>query len=415
MAINPALISTVVGIGVKLYEFVDKVSKGAEGDQLKPVLAQLEALRASINSMGADLRLALDGAVDQIIGDIRLTQLARLPGAHAAIADYQRTHPDRTGLPDVGNPNYVTARTTTLDVKNYFLGHHELAFMGGFIDAMNARIAFMVGTDDCWSHRNPEYVGEIQQGIAHLSGYIAYIKSRISAGFVVKLTTKFAIDNSVKPPQKEPVSYTATVTGDTGTVLFTKTVPATDDQPTKVHNEAKAVRNQRAAARQAEVMGVYDQILARWNGLVGSSAATAMQRALLPGPDAEPLSIENPAAAVTALHAVVPDGERNGSAERPTGFAVPLRELAMQVLASSRFQERHQRLLRRDGQRMVEFWVRTALQRDPSADEAAALTGVLTHFGATSFFHALAYSGEYEGLWGAGVPNRAVPTESVSA
>ena len=137
MAIDPATIATVIEIGTKLYEFIDKVSnKGEKGDQLAPIVAKLDEIKVSINTMGERLRKDLDGVVDTIVGDIRLTQQARLPGAHAAIADYLRTHADTSQPPDVDNPNYIHARTATLDVKTYFRSHSELAFMGGFVQAI---------------------------------------------------------------------------------------------------------------------------------------------------------------------------------------------------------------------------------------------------------------------------------------
>jgi hypothetical protein len=393
MAIDPATVATVIEIGTKLYEFIDKVSnKGEKGDQLQPIIAKLDQIKASINVMGERLRKDLDGAVDTILDDIRLTQQSRIPGAHAAITDYLRTHPDTTQLPDLNNPNYVNARTTTLDVKTYFRSHHELAFMGGFIQAMNARIEFITALDQCWMVRNPEYVAEIRDGVNHLNAYLGYLRNRISAGITVKLATKMVVtDPTTKPPLKEPVSYTASVVEGSKT-LWTKTVPATDDQPAKVKSEANGVRAQHANARQKEVLSRFDQIVATWNGLVANAAVAAARQALLPNDE---LALDpHPALAVTAL----PDLDTAAATGKQD---LPLREAALQVLDTPEFQRRNARL----NGRAVAFWFEKALSRRPTDEEAEALASVLDLFGHKAFFRALTYSTEYESRWGAGVPS----------
>jgi hypothetical protein len=413
MALDPATIAKVVEIGVKLYQFIDKVAnKGEKGDQLQPIVDQLNAIRSDISSMGEKLRLALDGVKDEIIGDIRLTQQARLPGAHAAIRDYQRTHTDLTQRPDVNNANYVTARTVTLDVKTYFLGHTQLAFMGGFIQAMNARIAFIVGLDICWLQHNPEYVSEIREGVTHLQNYIAYIRSQVNQEYRLVEKENFIFVQPEEPPfdkpHKELVSVTFFVTGPGGQTFFNQTVPP--EQRGATRSKAQAVRNQASTTGQNQVMGPYNQILAVWNGLVANAAAASVQRALLPDSESAPVQIESAALAVTALREVAPaqllraaNGDQPTEAV-PARYELPMRDVVLAVLGSQEFQQRQERSLRGSDKRTVSFWYEKALQRKPSAEEAETLGKVLQLFGHRSFFHCLGYSREYEERWGAGLP-----------
>ena len=223
MAISPEVIGLIVETGIKLYEFIDKLSKGERGDSLQPIVDQLHRIRHDINKMGESLRLALGQGVEQIIGDIRLTQLAQLPDAHAAIRDYLRTHTVPPQPPKRDDLNYVTARGKSSDVLTYFINHRELAFLGGFIYAMNTRIAFIVSLDLCWFRNDPQYIGEIRNGINHLMDYIARVKGSIDAGFKTQTKVNFEFDSSVKPPIRVPVSHTITVL-DQGTTIWKRTV-----------------------------------------------------------------------------------------------------------------------------------------------------------------------------------------------
>jgi hypothetical protein len=414
MAIDPAVITAAVEIGVKLYEFIDKLSnKGQKGDPLTPVMNQLHAIRNNINSMGEQLRKAIDGAVDTIVGDIRLTQLAQLPDAHAAVAAYLRTHANSTQTtPVLNDPNYVAARGKSSDVMHYFLGHNELAFMGGFIYAMNTRIEFIVGLDVCWFQNNPSYVTEIRNGVNHLNGYISRIKSGIDRQFRVNEKENIVFETPEEPPFTKPVriveSVTFTVSGPTGS-LWSRTVPPTQRSATR--NAANSVRNQHAGAMKSQVMGPYDQIAATWNALVANHAAASIQSNLLPRSEANALTLNTTGLEVTALREIAPaatlralSNDDDAGEALEVRFEVPLREVLIQVLESPEFHQRQERTLRGKDQRGSAFWVEKAFQREPTPEEAETLQNVLKLFGYKSFFHCLVYSREYEERWGSGVP-----------
>lgn len=201
----------------------------------------------------------------------------------------------------------MVARGKTSDVVTYFLNHNELAFMGGFIYAMNTRIEFITSLDSCWFSNDPAYVSEIRASISHLNSYIALIKRRIDAGFRVKVTTKFQIiDNTTKPPLKEPVSHTFTVVSDDGQVLFTETVPADDRQAGQT--TANNVRRQHSLSRQAQVMAPYDQIATTWNNLVVNFASASIQRVLSPHRETTPVQVAPNSLEITALREIEPAG-----------------------------------------------------------------------------------------------------------
>ena len=192
------------------------------------------------------------------------------------------------------------------------------------------------------------------------------------------------------------MSHTARV-AEGGTTIWTKTVPATDNQPAAVRAEANAVRSQAARTRQNEVLAQYDKIASTWNAVAGSAAAAAVQQALLPR--SETRIAAQPA---LALDVALPDLDAVAPGD---ALNLPLREVAMQVLDTAEFQQRNARL----DDRAVSFWFEKALGRKPTDEEAATLDGVLRLFGHKSFFRALAYSTEYESRWAAGVPtDRAV-------
>ena len=282
-------------------------------------------------------------------------------------------------------------------MKNYFLGHTELAFIGGFIQAMNARIEFITALDVCWFARNPEYAVEVREGLAHLNNYLGYLRSRISAGFTVTVTTKMqVIDPTTKPPLQEPVSHTARV-AEGGSTIWTKTVPATDNQPAAVRAEANAVRSQAARTQQDDVLAQVDEVASTWNAVAGSPLQQPCSRRCF-------LASETRIAAqpALALDVALPDLDAVAPGD---ALNLPLREVAMQVLDTAEFQQRNARL----DDRAVSFWFEKALGRKPTDQEAATLDGVLRLFGHKSFFRALAYSTEYESRWAAGVPtDRAV-------
>lgn len=414
MAIDPATVATVIEIGIKLYDFIDKVAKkGEKGDQLQPVMTQLHAIRGDINRLGETLRKELDNLVDEIVGDIRLTQLAQLPDAHAAVADYLRTHPSPPSPPQRDDPNYVVARGKSSDVVAYFLGHSELAFMGGFIYAMNTRIEFMTALDVCWFQNNPEYVGQIRAGVNHLNMYINHIKFGLDKQVRLSEKENFHFEQPEPPPFTHPIkvvdSVTFTVTG-FGQTFFNKTVDVGERAATR--SQANAVRAQQAAAKKNEIMKSYDQIAATWNGLVANFASASIQAALLPRTEAAPIEVAGRMLEVTALRPLVStsssaafeEGDMNTVDEPQPRYELPLRDILMHVLDSAEFQQRQERLIGTGTDRLINFWCRKALHREPTSNEVATLANVLELFGHKSFFHCLSYSQEYEARWGEGLP-----------
>jgi hypothetical protein len=410
MAIDPATIATVVEIGIKLYNFVDKAAnKGEKGDALQPVITELHAIRQDINSLGEKLRLAIDGAVDTIVSDIRLTQLAQLPDAHAAVVDYLRTYPNPPTPPERNDPNYVVARGKTLDVVMYFLNHNELAFMGGFVYAMNARVEFMTSLDPCWFKNDPSYLNELRNAVNHLNGYISYIKAGINQQFRVNEHENFHFEQPDEPPFGHPIkvidSITFSVTG-FGQTFFAKTVPVSERATTRT--TANNIRKQASLAKQNEIMTSYDQIAMTWNRLAANVASAAIQRALLPRAETSLVRINTSAPDVTSLQPIEPARElRAGNGEQDLEdprYELPLRDMLLQILQSPEFQQRQQHALRGDDRRVSSFWVEKAFHREPTAEEASTLANVLKQFGYKAFFSTLAYSREYEERWGTSVP-----------
>jgi len=413
MPLDPATVAQIVEIGVKLYQFIDKVAnKGEKGDPLQPIMTQLHAIRNDINKLGETLRLAIDNAVDEIVGDIRLTQLAQLPDAHSAIVDYLRTHPNPPSPPQRNDPNYVVARGKSFDVLTYFVNHAELAFMGGFIYAVNTRVEFITGLDLCWFQHDPQYISEIRNGVNHLKTYIGYIKLGIDRQVRMQEKENVHFEQPEEPPFGHPIkvvdSVTFTVSG-LGQTFWTKTVPP--DERAATRGQALGIRSQQSVAKQNEIMGPYDQIATTWNNLVANFASAAIQHALLPraaGTDA----VGTRSLEVTALREIAPapalrstHAGEDVTEDPPPRYALPLRDMLIKVLQSSEFQQRQERSLRSNDGRMVNFWFQKAFHRDPTHDELATLINILKHFGPKSFFACLGYSREYEERWGEGLPD----------
>jgi hypothetical protein len=425
MPLDPATVAQVVEIGIKLYQFIDKVAnKGEKGESLQPIMTQLHAIRGDINKLGETLRLAIDNAVDEIVGDIRLTQLAQLPDAHRAIVDYLRTHanPSPPSPPQRNDPNYVVARGKTSDVLTYFVNHAELAFMGGFIYAMNTRIEFVTGFDLCWFRNDPQYISEIRAGVNHLNTYISHIKLGIDQQVRMNERENVHFEQPEEPPFNKPIrivdSVTFTVSG-LGQTFWTKTVPPAQRVATR--GQALGMRSQQSLAKQNEIMGPYDQIAATWNRLVANFASAAIQQALLPR-GAVPTAVGTQALEVTALREIAPTpaqrsmlaGEDRGEDQLPR-YALPLRDVLIAVLQSPEFQQRQERSLQNNDGRAVNFWFQKAFHRTPTGDELATLMNVLKQFGPKSFFACLGYSREYEERWGEGLPEREAVAEVSNA
>lgn len=432
MALDPATISKVIAIGIQIYEFIDKVTnKGEHGDPLKPIVQRLNDIRTDIANLGQDFQRVIGEEIDTVLDEFRITQLAKLPAAQAAVADYLRTHqnPDLNLPPDRGDANYAQARGLTLEVKSYF-ERDQLEYMGGFFQAMNARVEFMTAPHLCWWKHNPEYIDELRRAVTHANGKISYVKAGINRQYRVseRVNTHIEHEEPQEPPFDKPRpikvvdSYTFSVNAG-GQVLWSKTVPPA--QRTTGRNAAEAARTSFAVAKQNEVMGNYDKTVAAWNGLLQQGAAASIQRALLPHSAAAPLAISRDALEITALRAIEPaqdlqrmsNGHAEGEAvsEMPVPrYELPLRDLLVKVLHSAEFQQRQQRSLQSSNGRLVNFWFDKAFQREPSSEEAQMLAGVIKLFGPKAFFSCLAYSREYEERWGAGLPLPQQNTELVT-
>lgn len=408
MAFSVAVVAEIVSIGKELYEFIDKVSSGTKGDPLQPIVIKLDSIRTDIAQLGQTLLQAMDEQLDAILDEFRITQLSRIPGGHAAIADYLRTYaqPNLPEPPVFNDPNYVLARTTTSDVVQYFRDRSELVFMGGFVYAMNMRIEFITGLNQCWFRPENGYVDEIRRAVNQLNGYISRVKRDIDTNIKVhtKENVEFQEGQNGKPI-RVVVSVTYSVTG----VNWSKTV-APHDRATGL-SAAKSVRNSRSAALQAEIMGYYDQIAAKWNGLIQNFASAAVQRALLPRASATPLLVESGRLAISNLQVVEPRNNGNlreavaSSEDKPPTYVVPLRDLLLDVLNSPEFEQRQDSALRSHDPRVVEMWFRKVYHREPTADESVTLVNVMKFFGHKSFFSCLCYSREYEQRYGEGLPN----------
>jgi hypothetical protein len=391
-----------------------QTSQGEKGDQLTPLVAKLDAIRDDINALGEKLRQALDNAVDQIVGDIRLTEISKVPAAHAAVADYLRTHPKPPTPPQVDDPNYVDARDRTSEVLTYFLGHSELAFMGGFIYAMNTRIEFMTTVAPCWFRDHPEYLNEIGQGVQQLNNYINHIVTSIAKQFRVmeNISYRYLPDGPGGKPIKVPDTVTFSVEGPSGLVWSSGKIPAGDDAAVeKARKQADANAWQNAAAMQAQATQPYNRIVAGWNELVVKYATTAIQHALLPNAATVPSSISAKSLEIMALRVDMNPLQTNKAAnnvpavnEKTPRLELPLRDVVLAVLGSTEFQDRYRRSLQDSNGRSVNLWFRNTLQRDPTGEEAATLQNVLTLFGHKAFFYCLGYSHEYEERWGKGLP-----------
>jgi hypothetical protein len=406
MAFSLAVVAEIVSIGKNLYDFIDKVSSGTKGDPLQPIVVQLDSIRTDIAQLGETILQALDEQLDAILDEFRITQLSRIPGAHASIAAYLRTHSPLPEPPLEADINYVLARTTTSDVVQYFRDRSELVFMGGFIYAMNMRIEFITGLNFCWFRPEYGYIDEMRRAVTQLNGYINRIKREIDAG--IRVNTKENVEfeeGQDGRPIRIVVSVTYTVTG----VNWSKTV---DPQERAAgYSAAKSVRDSHSAARQAEIMGYYDLIAAKWNGLVQQFASASVQRALLPRSSSVPLLVESGRLAVSNLRAIAPQSNGNlrkanqsGEEEEPPTYIVPLREVLLDILNSSEFEQRQDSSLRSNDPRIANMWFRKAFHRDPTADESVTLVNIMKLFGHKSLFSCLCYSREYEERYGEGLP-----------
>lgn len=396
MPLDPATVKTVIEIGIELYQFIDKMGKGSKGNELQPVIDRLDGLRTQISELGQTIHAAVGQAVDVIIDDIRLTEQAKVSGVHQACVDYLKTHADRPHPPVLNDPNYVTARTISSEVWTYFLNHNQLAFMGGFVMAANARIEFITTLDICWWDTNPGFVTEIRQSIDHLNMFIGKARSGIDKTFVLKEKQNFHFENDGEPPFNKPVkvldSITFTVLDPTGKTLYNKTFG--EDQIQAGRKEASGVRAHASKVKQDEVMAPYDQIIAAWNGLVANQATAAVQRVLLGGETVPALTVASPRLATTAL-----------TASADPVSVLPLRDTLIDVLGADEFQARHKHG-DATAATFVPYWFRKALHRTPTTGEAGALAAVLDLFGRKAFYACLTYSDEYDKRWGDGAPER---------
>lgn len=406
MAFTLAAVAEIVSIGKDLYEFIDKVSSGSRGDPLQPIVNKLDSIRSDIAQLGQTLLQAMDEQMDAILDEFHITQLSRIPGAHAAIAAYLRIHPTLPKPPVENDINYALARTTTSDVVQYFRDRLELVFMGGFVYAMNMRVEFITGLNQCWFRPENGYIDEIRRAVNQLNGYISRVKRDIDAS--VRVRTKENVEFEEGPngkPIRVVVSVTYSVTG----VNRSKTVAPHDRAAGR--SAAKSVRDSRSAALQAEIMGYYDQIAAKWNGLIQNFASAAVQRALLPRARATPLLVESGRLAISNLQVAEPQDNGNlreavaSSEDKPPTYVVPLRDLLLNVLNSLEFERRQDSALRSNDPRVVDMWFRKAYHREPTTDESATLVNVMKFFGHKSFFSCLCYSREYEQRYGKGLPN----------
>jgi hypothetical protein len=411
MPIPIAAFTAAAQIGLRLFEFIEKISQGEKGDSLGAILGQIDAIRESVNKMGEELLMALQNAQDVIIGDNRLEQLAKLPEAHTAITAYLSTHPDLPNEPQRDDENYIEARGRTSDVVTYFLGHSEMAFMGGFVHAMSTRVEFMTALDKCPFQHNPEYVVEIRNGVNHLNDYISRINADLDKQILVHETqnTHFEVPEGGGRPRKVVDSTTVRVIG-FNVVFFEQTAPAeADGELAATRVQARHARAQASTQTQTDVTGNYQQIAATWNTLVADQAAMSIQNALLPDAGANRVRITSIPFEVTGLPGITPipgvHSSGNNSGPSPQlRYALPLRNILVDVLDSPDFHDRQQRSLGGASGHLVSFWVRKAFHRVPTASEAATLADVMRVFGPTSFFHCLAYSTEYTERWGDGLP-----------
>lgn len=406
MAFSLAVVAEIVSIGKNLYDFIDKVSSGTKGDPLQPIVIKLDSIRFDIAQLGQTLLEAMDEQLDAIMDEFRITQLSRIPGAHASIAAYLRTHPTLPEPPVENDVNYALARTTTSDVVQYFRDRSELVFMGGFVYAMNMRIEFITGLNTCWFRPENGYVDEIRRGINQLNGYIRRVKNDIDAGYRVNTKDNIEFEEGQNgKPIRVVVSVTYSVTG----VSWSKTV--SPENRAAGLSEAKGIRNSHSGARKAEIMGYYDQIAAKWNGLVQQFASASVQQALLPRSISVPLFAESGRLAISNLRMAQPQSNGNlrkgnvveDDEETPT-YIVPLREVLLDILNSTEFEQRQDSALRSNDPRIANMWFRKAFHREPTSDESATLVNVMKFFGHKSLFSCLCYSQEYEKRYGEGLP-----------
>lgn len=406
MAFSLAVVAEIVSIGKNLYDFIDKVSSGTKGDPLQPIVIKLDSIRSDIAQLGQTLLEAMDEQLDAIMDEFRITQLSRIPGAHASIAAYLRTHPTLPEPPVENDVNYALARTTTSDVVQYFRDRSELVFMGGFVYAMNMRIEFITGLNTCWFRPENGYIDEIRRAVTQLNGYISRVKRDIDSSIRVNTKENIEFEEGQNgKPIKVVVSVTYTVTG----VSWSKTVDPQDRSAG--YSAAKSVRDSHSSARQAEIMGYYDQIAAKWNGLVQQFASASVQRALLPRSGSAPLLVTSGRLAVSNLRMLDPQSNSNmrkanllGNEDESPTYIVPLREVLLDILNSAEFEQRQDSALRSNDPRIANMWFRKAFHREPTADESVTLVNVMKLFGHKSLFSCLCYSREYEELYGEGLP-----------
>lgn len=413
MALDPQTVIEIIKTGKELYDFINEVSASKRDDPFKAVLERLKQIENSINQsisrLGENVLKAIAQSTNQIRMDLLREQIGSLHAANAAINAYLTTYgPGQApNPPKVSDGNYISARDRTL-VAVTFCDQPQLDFMGGYVYAMNTRVNFITGLHCDW-FQNSGYIDEIRRGIERVNGYIAAVKAGIDRQFAVVTKEKSHIEQSTEPPFTKPVrvvdSITFTVTSPTGT-LWTKTVLPEDAAAARV--TANSVRRQASLAKQTEVMGHYDNIVAKWNSLVAMGASAAIQRALLPRTEA-PMAITTDGLAISTLRTIAPAGGAANldAATEPNAtptYVVPLRDVLLQVLRSPEFTQRMDTALGGSDQRVVGMWFRKAFQREPSAEEAATLEGVMKLFGHKAFFSCLGYSREYEQRYGEGLP-----------